>query len=286
MPPSQRARALDAIRERHRDFVHAAALARDPLRFAHRYGDPLDRELVALLSALMAFGRVEIIGNKLTELLALLGPSPSHTARSLPRDALTSTLRAFRHRTFAGADIAALLSAVGALQSRDGRLLASLEARFSTHGALRPALAAWVGELRALAFGASPTRAQRHLLPDPEGPSASKRLLLFLRWVTRGDQGDLGLAALPTSALIVPLDVHVHRIARNLGLTARNDASWRTAEEVTDALRALSADDPVRYDMAVCHFGINGDCPSKRDATRCEGCALKPACVWWVKRRR
>lgn len=278
---AQRSRALEVIAAHHAGFDFAAALRRDPLRFAHGYEDPRDRELVAFLSALMAFGRVEIIGNKLTALLKLLGQSPSATARSLSKDALSRKLRGFRHRTFAGKDIAALLSVVGERQTRDGSILTSLEGHFTAVGDLRTALSRWVSELRGAAFGERLTQAQRHLLPDPAGPSASKRLLLFLRWVTRDDQGDLGLAKLPTDALVVPVDVHVHRIAKNLGLTARNDASWRTAVEITESLRGLSPSDPTRYDMALCHFGINGECPSRRDAVKCRGCALKPACVWW-----
>ena len=282
-----RARSLAAIGDWHAEFLrsHAhAALARDPLQFARRYEDPRDREVVALVSALMAFGKVLIITRKLEALLAHLGPSPSRTARETPGDELVERLRRFRHRTFAGADIARLLSAAGALQSRDGGLFVSLEEAYARTGDLREALGVWVDELRALGWPEGMSRASRHLVPDPRGASAAKRLWLLLRWVVRPDDGyDLGLARLPPSALVIPVDVHVHRIARNLGLTARSDASRRTADEITDALRALSPDDPVRYDMAVCHLGIARHCPSRRDPLRCDGCALVAVCVHWQR---
>ena len=67
---------------------------------------------------------------------------------------------------------------------------------------------------------------------------------------------DLGLANVPTRALLVPLDVHVHRVARSLGFTRRATASWLAAEEVTEALRGLDPDDPVRFDFALCHVEI------------------------------
>lgn len=283
---AQRDRSLAAIARWHDEFRarrRFEALARDPLQFARRYEDPLDRELVALVSALLAFGKVLIITRKLEALLARLGPSPSKTARESSPEALVKRLESFRHRTFAGRDIAGLLTAAGALQTRDGGLYVSLERAYAQGGDLRAALSAWVGELRAIAWPAGMSRATRHLLPDPDGPSASKRVWLLMRWVVRGDDGvDLGLARIPPSALVIPVDVHVHRIARNLGLTARADASRKTADEITDALRALSPDDPVQYDMAVCHLGISQRCPSRRDPVRCEGCALVDVCVHWV----
>lgn len=282
-----RARSLEAIARWHAEFSrdHAAdALTRDPLRFARRYADPRDRELVAMVSALMAFGRVAIISSKLHALLSRLPASPSAYARASSREAMVEALRGFRHRTFAGEDIARLLYAAGALQSRDGGLYTSLERAFEETRDLRAALALWVSSLRALAWPDGLTRGAKHLLPDPAGPSASKRLFLLMRWVVRPDDGiDLGLVRIPASALVIPVDVHVHRIAKNLGLTARNDASRHTAEEITEALRALSPEDPVRYDMAVCHLGIAQRCPSRRDPARCEGCALVDVCVHWRK---
>ncbi len=132
------------------------------------------------------------------------------------------------------------------------------------------------------------TRGLRHLLPDPAGPGASKRWNLYLRWMVRGpDAVDLGLwHEVPASALVVPLDTHVHRVARALGLTARPDASWRTAEEITAALALLDPQDPVRYDFALCHLGMSGACPARRERARCEACVLGEECLAWARARR
>jgi endonuclease III len=94
------------------------------------------------------------------------------------------------------------------------------------------------------------------------------------------DAVDLGAwsGLVPRSALVVPLDTHVHRVSRCLGLTLRRDASWRTAEEITAALRRIDPEDPVRYDFALCHLGMSGDCPARRDPLRCAACPLAPAC--------
>ena len=78
-----------------------------------------------------------------------------------------------------------------------------------------------------------------------------------------------------------PVDTHIHRIGRNLGLTNRRTASWATAEEITAALRQLDPSDPVKYDFALCHLGVSRDCPSRADPAKCAGCVLRRVCVAW-----
>jgi len=123
-------------------------------------------------------------------------------------------------------------------------------------------------------------RGLQHLCPDPALPGACKRWNLYLRWMVRGPDGiDLGLwRGVPASALVVPLDTHLFRIARYLGLTDRRDASWRTAAEITASLAAVDAADPVRFDFALCHLGMSGACPPRRRADRCAACPLRPVC--------
>jgi hypothetical protein len=143
---THRARVLEVIAGWDADFRrdHAAgALAKDPLRFARRYAGRDDRELVALVSALLAFGKVSIISAKLEELLARLGPSPAATVRAVPRAQLVARLRSFRHRTFPGEDIARLLHAAGRLQARDGGVFTALERAYARRGDLRAALVDW-----------------------------------------------------------------------------------------------------------------------------------------------
>lgn len=288
LPLAQREAALAVVAAVHARCDRAATLDGDPLRTAHRHPPGEDREVAAMLGALLAFGNVKAILAKLDALLHRLDDAPGRVARTSSRAELTARLRGWRHRTFGGDDVAALLFAAGERLRRDGSLFASLDACWDDTHDLREALARWVDGLRASAWPGGLDRAAKHLLPDPRGPSASKRLLLLARWAVRREDPDLGLCArLPAAALVMPLDVHVHRIARNLGFTARADASWTTALEITDALRPLAPDDPVRFDMALCHVGISMRCPSKRDPVRCEGCALRSVCRhWWPTQPR
>jgi uncharacterized protein (TIGR02757 family) len=247
--------ALARVLETHRALDRSAALARDPVRFARRYERRDDREIAALVCALLAFGNVTAVGRKLHELLIdRLEDAP---ARDRSLDELRAALRSFAHRTFRGEDIARLVWAARAMQREHDGLFVPLEASLALGGDLREALASWADELRHRAFGHSMTRGQKHLLPEVRGPSACKRLALLCRWIARPDDGvDLGLASIATSALVIPLDVHVHRVSVALGLTAERSATWRAAVEVTAALAALDPEDPVRFDFALCHTEI------------------------------
>jgi uncharacterized protein (TIGR02757 family) len=119
------------------------------------------------------------------------------------------------------------------------------------------------------------------LLPVEGAPGPAKRLNLFLRWVVRRDGIDLGLwPEVPPSALLVPMDVHVSRIARFLGLLPprASGPTLRDARGLTLALRAFDPADPVRFDFALSHLGISGACRGGRDPDACPPCVLSGAC--------
>jgi uncharacterized protein (TIGR02757 family) len=95
------------------------------------------------------------------------------------------------------------------------------------------------------------------MFPLPEKGSACKRINLFLRWMVRKDELDIGLwKGIPTSKLIIPVDTHIARICRKLKLTKRKNVSWKMAEEITNNLKKFDPDDPVKYDFAICHIGM------------------------------
>ena len=274
---------LDATLDR------ASRLAADPVELPRRYASPDDQEVAGLLAACLAYGRADLFKPILVRLLDQLGDAPAAAVEAFAIAPSTGGLGWFRYRFNQPADLAALLSAIGHLRRQHGSLGARFTALFAASGggppALRPALAAFAAELReaspvaALLRGRG-VRGLRHLLPDAAGPGAAKRWNLFLRWMVRGpDAVDLGAwPGVPRSALLVPLDTHVHRVARRLGLTRRADAGWRTAEEITAGLRLVDAEDPVRYDFALCHLGMSGACPARLTPAHCAACPLVSAC--------
>ena len=293
-PSASRGRAarLAPILDRfQRGFDAAARLAADPVEFPRRYPDPGDAEVAGLLAACLAYGRADVFKPKIESVLRVAAPTPAAFAARLARHPDAAPLAGFRYRFNTGEDVAALLAAAGWVRERHGSLgarFAALLARSTAERAdapLREALARFAAELReappALALLAHRGgRGIRHLCPDPRAGGAAKRWNLYLRWMVRGPDGvDLGLwREVPTSALVVPLDTHVARVARRLGLTRRRDLSWRTAEEVTGALRVADPGDPVRFDFALCHLGMSGHCPPRRVQERCAICVLAEGC--------
>ena len=103
---------------------------------------------------------------------------------------------------------------------------------------------------------------------------------MMLRWVVRPDDGiDLGLwNGISPAQLIIPVDTHISRISRYLGLTGRKAADWRMAQEITSALRRFDPADPVKYDFSLAHLGISDGCDGK-DMSRCISCSIAPICT-------
>ncbi|HMC34947.1 MAG TPA: TIGR02757 family protein, partial [Myxococcales bacterium] len=235
-----------------------ARMRGDPVELPHRYQDPRDIEVASLLCAALAYGRVDLFKPRLRALLDALGPSPGAVAMTARPAELVDRAKGFSYRMTDARDVACLLHGAGAILRAHGSLGSCFTAHYRRLRSVRAALGAFVDELCAPDFTPitgqrGPTRRLKHLLPHPDRGSACKRLNLFLRWMVRGPDGvDFGLwREVPADALVVPLDTHVHRIGRFIGLTRRKDLSWKTAEDVTRRLRLLDAEDPVRYDFAL-----------------------------------
>ena len=233
-----------------REMIHP-----DPLEFLWDYPDPRDREIVALVASSLAYGRVAQILKSVRIVLDLMGPP----ARFLKRSSETTLLRTFsgfKHRFTTGEDLAALLYGAKRASERHGSLLACFESGLTdSDETVLNALSAFVAQL-------SEPSGDRcgSLLPSPADGSACKRLNLFLRWLVRRDGVDPGgWESGGAARLVVPLDVHIHRICRTLGLTRRNAADMRTALEITQAFRLICPGDPIRYDFSLSRLGIRKD---------------------------
>ncbi|MEW5743310.1 MAG: TIGR02757 family protein, partial [Myxococcota bacterium] len=257
----------------------------DPVEFPHRYDDPRDVEVVALISASLAYGRADLFKPKLAWLFERLGAHPAKAVRSLDVRGAKSLLRGFVYRFNVPADLAVLLLGVGRTLEAKGSLEAHFLSALASAGTWQGALAGFASGVRAAApekeivRQLGPTRGLSHLLPSAAA-GAAKRLNLYLRWMVRGpDEIDFGIwKRVSASRLVMPLDTHVMRIGRWLGLTTRNTISWRTAEELTASLRLLDPVDPVRYDFAICHYGMSGACPTRPVKENCRKCPLRGVC--------
>lgn len=244
-------RTLDQLYHR---FNRPEYISPDPLQFLANYPDLADREIAGLVASSLAFGNVKQIIRSVSIVLAEMGRPRTWLVDSSER-VVSATFRTFRHRYVTGADLGGMLCGVKRVIDRYG----SLGACFAQNAgpcddSVLPGLEKFVADLRNGFEG------RNYLLPSPADGSACKRLNLYLRWMVRRDAVDPGGWDFVSPAqLIVPLDTHMHRMAKVLGLTSRRAADIRTALDVTNAFRRLIPHDPVRYDFALTRLGIRSD---------------------------
>jgi uncharacterized protein (TIGR02757 family) len=271
---------LDALYEAYNREDSAA----DPVQLVRPFRDSADREIAGFCAAALAFGRVQSVINSIDTLFRIIGPHPAAFVRDFDPSAAHPELSAMVHRWTRGVDLAALLWILRQMLERSG----SIE-NFFAEG-LRPEDADVKTALdsfatRALAFdirrayGRVPTRpGVCYFFPRPSAGSACKRLNLFLRWMVRRDEIDLGVwTKVPAARLIVPLDTHVIRLGRCLRLTRYTSPGWNMAAEITASLRRLNPDDPVRFDFSLCHVGMMNACGYGREQADSQ-CPLKGLC--------
>jgi uncharacterized protein (TIGR02757 family) len=257
----------------------AGALTRDPLSVPLGYGAGLDREVAAFVAAHLAYGRVDPMIRAVRAVLAPLGARPAAWLRertaSAARKELAPALKGWAWRFHTGGDLMAWLLAWQRLDAESGQ---GLEAHLLPRHGEDPdgALSRLVQRLR---LELPATYGTRFSLPDPLEGAACKRWRMFLRWMVRSGWPDLGQwTRYPAHDLVIPLDTHVARVSRFIGLSRRATPDGKMAREVTDALRRLDPEDPLRYDFALSHLGILGDCPGVRRRSTCAACPLYPVC--------
>ena len=244
----------DLLDERVALYNRPGFIAQDPIQIPHRFSRRQDIEISALFAALLAWGQRPTIISKVTELLRRMDDAPyqfitQHQDQDLKR------LLGFCHRTFCDTDLLYFVHWLRWFYHDHD----SLEDAFLSAGAAatqRQRLA----HFHALFFALpdAPARTRKHVA-TPDRKSACKRVNMYLRWLVRRDgRGvDFGLwTRLSMADLICPIDVHVERQARALGLLTRKVVDWEAAEELTANLRLLDPLDPVRYDFALFGAGV------------------------------
>ena len=256
----------------------------DPLLFPHRYARADDREVAAFLASSLAFGRVASIKGSLERLFSALGAHPATVLRERRGlDDGLDGLDGFVHRWVDAGSLSPFLHAVGETLRAEGSLGALFASGDDGGADYVSALDRFFSVLRERTGVPARRipRGLRFLLPAPGDGSACKRAHLFLRWMVRTADVDLGLwrgGGFAPARLLLPMDTHVHRISRYLGLTARPSADLRAAREATGWLSKIEPEDPTRFDWALSRLGILAECVRDPRRSRCDGCAVRPVC--------
>jgi uncharacterized protein (TIGR02757 family) len=244
----------DFLDRKVEEYNQPSFIAADPISIPHQFTQLQDVEIAGFFASIFAWGNRRIIINKTTELMALLGNAPyafimEHSDADLKR------LLHFKHRTFNTTDLLYCIH--------------FFKHHYSSHTSLEKAffpdttgtsVEAGLNHFHHYFFSLpdAPERTKKHIAA-PFKKSTCKRLNMYLRWMVRNDDKgvDLGVwKSIQPKNLICPIDVHVARVARKVGLIQRPVTDWLTALELTEQLRQMDPNDPAKYDFALFSLGV------------------------------
>jgi len=277
----RRAKIKDVLEKLYVKYNRRCFIKQDPLQFIYQYSNRLDMEVAGFLAAALAYGRVQQIEKSLTNLFGRMRDSPFQFVRDFDEQKRVK-LKDFRHRFTAGDDISDLLELLRNVFDEFGNIENFFIVGYRDDdpniiGALSKFCDSLL-EMYVKTHNGHIPKGLSYLLPRPASGSACKRLNLFLRWMVRNDDVDAGLwKSTDKTRLIVPVDVHMGRLCRILGLYDQKTVSLSTAVKITESLIEIEPADPVKYDFALSRIGILENCDGNY-RPRCKNCELFGFC--------
>jgi uncharacterized protein (TIGR02757 family) len=264
----------------YREYDFETRLLHDPIQFPRRYRDPRDIEIAGFLASCFAYGRVDLFMPVVEKILSVMGKSPYDFLLHFDPGKRGKHVAGIYYRFNSTQDILCLLFMLRAILT-ERTSLENVFRKFyrSEDATIEYALAGLMGVFRGIDTSAIYGKNVKppgllQFFPSPADGSTCKRTNLFLRWMIRNRDIDLGIwKGIAKNRLVIPLDTHIARISRCLGLTGRRSQDWKMAAEITESLKRYDPADPLKYDFALCHHGISGVC---REAG-CRGCIFKPS---------
>lgn len=228
----------------------------DPIQIPHRFSKKQDIEIAGFFAAVLAWGQRKTIINKCVELIGLMDNAPhdfvlNHTDKDL------KGLEKFKHRTFNTTDTLYFMHYLKEHYTKCDSLENAFTKKLKKNDSTVESGLMGFHEL-FFSFDFAPDRTRKHIA-TPARKSACKRLNMYLRWMVRKDNSgvDFGIwNNVNASQLVCPLDVHVERVARKLGLLTRKQTDWLAAIELTNNLKQFDSHDPVKYDFALFGMGL------------------------------
>lgn len=233
-------------------------IAKDPICIPHQFKKQQDIEIAGFFAALFAWGNRTTIINKSNDLLARMDHAPldfcmHHSAKDLKK------IIGFKHRTFNDTDALYCIAFFKHHYTKNTSLETAFFIHQQTQEKIKTVQEALIHfQSYFMSLEDAPQRTQKHVA-SPAAGSTCKRLNMFLRWMVRSDQQgvDFGIwKSIRPSELIMPIDVHVARVSRAMGILKRPQTDWQAALELTHYCKTLDAKDPVKYDFALFSLGV------------------------------
>jgi uncharacterized protein (TIGR02757 family) len=227
----------------------------DPIQFPHRGKTKAEIELYGFIASLFSYGSRKVFIKKLDEIFK----KAEGDLVGFIKNGDFSSLKGVDYRFSKENDIIPIFTTLSKIYNESKGLEELFEAGFTTSCELQAYQEFLYSVVNYFYSNAPKTVGQGfyHMIPNPRNGGAMKRMNMFLRWMVRSSQVDLGVwDCLKPKDLLIPLDVHVARVSREMGLLKRKSNDFNALWELMEHLRKFCPDDPVKYDFAMFAFGI------------------------------
>jgi uncharacterized protein (TIGR02757 family) len=243
---------------KYQQFNRVGFIASDPVCIPHLFTKKEDIEIAGFLAATIAWGNRKSIIQNATKLMDRMGNEPHTFILNHTKNDQKPFLK-FVHRTFNGNDCVFFLNALQNIYKEYGSLELAFTKGLNTDSEnIKNAIV----HFRTIFLKTKHlSRSEKHI-SNPDNKSSAKRLCMYLRWMVRPPQGgvDFGIwKNISPAQLCLPLDVHTGRVSRELGLLTRQQNDWQAVEELTNTLKQMDKNDPVKYDFALFGLGVSGE---------------------------
>ena len=225
----------------------------DPVSFVHKFEDKQNNEIAGFIASSFAYGKREVFIAKLNYIFDLMQNKPFDYIKSGD----FSNIKNCDYRFSKDIDLLQMLKILNTLYN-EGETLESLFEYSYKEGKNVWQMFQGVVDYFYARVNMPVTKGFYHLLPNPAKKSALKRMNMLMRWFVRKSAVDIGIwNFIPKSELLIPLDTHVAKISRKLGILNRNDNGYESVIQITDTLKKFDKNDPIKYDFALFGYGVN-----------------------------
>lgn len=237
-----------AVKYEIEDFVK-----NDPIQFPRRFTDEKDSEIAAFVASLFAYGNRKIFIKKLDELFDIMDNRPLEFVLNFD----PKSLKEFNYRFAKDFDVIEIFNILKKLYSENGSLKSLFEYGYGLDNTILVMMQSVVDYFYSN-VQSEVGQGFYHMIPNPKNGGAMKRMNMFLRWMVRKGPVDLGIwKFIPASELLIPLDVHVARLSREMDLLKRTSNDFKAVLELSENLKKFCPSDPAKYDFAIFGLGVD-----------------------------
>lgn len=228
--------------------------SQDPVWFLHELKNEKDIEILGLIASSYSYGNIKQINRFISAFLSVTGLNVYEFTSNYSELKDKKFLNNLNYRFNSSDDLSDLIMNLRSVTEKHGNLKNLFKSGYKNSDVnIIPALQKFTSEIKK---GNPQNSGLEYLIPSPAKNSACKRLNLYLRWMIRKDETDIGIwnDEFEKSKLLMPVDTHIYRISRKLGLVKRKSCDLKFSLELTERLKKYDNEDPVKYDFALCHF--------------------------------